>query len=200
MKPFWKKAEDVEVYDARIFTLRRVRYDRGGSPGRGPAEQGYFYFSSCDWVNIVPITPDRRVILIRQFRVGVNDFVVETPGGMVDPSDASPLEAARRELREETGYGSDDIVPIGRAHPNPATQDNAVWFFAARDVRRLGGQNLDPGEDIEIEIVDLADIDGMIETGRITHSLVLNAFDFLRRSGVASPLSTIETMKPKSYK
>lgn len=182
MKPRWKKTEDAEVYDARIFTLRRVTYGRDGGQGRKPAEQGYYYFNSCDWVNVVPITPDRRVVLIRQFRVGLDDFVVETPGGMVDPSDASPLEAARRELREETGYGSDDIVPIGRSHPNPATQNNAIWFFAARDVRELGAQNLDPGEDIELEIVDLADIDGMIETGRITHALVLNAFDFLKRT------------------
>jgi 8-oxo-dGTP pyrophosphatase MutT (NUDIX family) len=181
MKSPWTKTEDITVYDARIFTLHRVKYGRDGGPGRGPAPQGYYYLNSCDWVNVVPITPERRVVLIRQFRVGLGDFVVETPGGMVDPTDASPLEAARRELREETGYGSDDIVPIGRSHPNPATQNNSIWFFAARDVRKIGEQSLDPGEDIELEIVDLADIDGMIETGRITHALVLNAFDFLKR-------------------
>lgn len=182
MRSRWTKTDDVAVYDARIFTLHQAKYRRPARPGREPEERTYHYFDSCDWVNIVPLTPDLNVVLIRQFRVGVDDFVVETPGGMVDPADASPLAAARRELREETGYGSDDIVPIGRSHPNPATQNNSVWFFAARGVRKLGEQNLDPGEDIEIVLADLADVEAMIAAGQITHALVLNAFDFLRRA------------------
>lgn len=181
MKPRWTKTDDVEVYDARIFTLRRASYLRGGETDRERESRSYHYVDSCDWVNIVPLTPERRVILIRQFRVGADDFVIETPGGMVDPADASPLDAARRELREETGYGSDDFVPIGRSHPNPATQNNSIWFFAALGVRKIGEQSLDPGEDIELEVVDLADVDRMIGAGRISHALVLNAFDFLKR-------------------
>ncbi len=197
MSARWTKTSDVAVYDARIFTLRQSTYRRPIRPGGAPEERTYHYFDSCDWVNVVPITPDGRIVLIRQFRVGVDDFVIETPGGMVDPGDASPLAAARRELLEETGYGSDDIVPIGRSHPNPATQDNSIWFFAARNVRKLGEQTLDPGEDIEIVLAGRAEVEAMISDARISHALVLNAFDFLRRSGVASTLSTFETMKPK---
>jgi ADP-ribose pyrophosphatase len=181
MKTRWKKIEDTAVYDARIFTLRRATYLRDEGGGGEPAARTYHYFDSCDWVNIIPITPEGRVVLIRQFRVGLDDFVIETPGGMVDPSDVSPLEAARRELREETGFDSERVVPLGRTHPNPATQDNSIWFFAALDVHSVGGQSLDPGEDIELEIVDLAEADRMIAEGRISHALVLNAFDLLRR-------------------
>ncbi len=183
MSTRWTKVDDAPVYDARIFTLRRTKYRRPAA-GTGPQseERTYHYFDSCDWVNVVPLTSDLRVVLIRQFRVGVDDFVLETPGGMVDPSDASPLEAARRELREETGFGSDDFVPIGRSHPNPATQDNSIWFFAARNVRKIGEASPEPGEDIEVVIAGLAEVEAMISSGRITHALVLNAFDFLRRA------------------
>jgi ADP-ribose pyrophosphatase len=181
MKPRWRKTDDTAVYDARIFTLRRATYFRDEGGKREPIARTYHYFDSCDWANIVPITPEGRVVLVRQFRVGLDDFVIETPGGMVDPSDASPLEAARRELREETGYESENIVPLGRTHPNPATQNNSIWFFAAFGVRKIGEQRLDPGEDIELEIVDLAEADRMIAEGRISHALVLNAFDLLRR-------------------
>lgn len=181
MKQRWTKTDDIAVYDARIFTLRRASYLRGARTDREAETGTYHYIDSYDWVNIVPLTTERRVILIRQFRIGVDDFIIETPGGMVDPADASPLEAARRELREETGYGSDEIIPIGRSHPNPATQNNSVWFFAALGVRKIGEQRLDPGEDIELEVMDLADVDRLIAVGRITHALALNAFDFLKR-------------------
>ena len=181
MKTRWKKTADATVFDARIFTLNRATFSRDGAAADDPSARPFYYLSSCDWVNVVPITPDRKIVLIRQFRVGVNDLVLETPGGMVDPADPSPLEAAGRELLEETGYASDDIAPIGRSHPNPATQNNSVWFFAARDARKVGPQSLDPSEDIEIELVDIGEIDRLIDAGSITHALVLNAFDFLKR-------------------
>jgi len=98
--------------------------------------------------------------------------VIETPGGWSIPAtlrlSPRPAGASRRD-----GYGSDDIVPIGRSHPNPATQNNSVWFFAARDVRPLGEQSLDPGEDIEIVLAGLTEVEAMISGGRITHALVL---------------------------
>jgi ADP-ribose pyrophosphatase len=181
MRARWTKTDDVLVHDARIFRLRRAAYRRDGGSGRDPEVRSYHYFDSADWANVIPLTPDRKVVLIRQFRIGIGDIVLETPGGMVDPGDAAPLDAAKRELLEETGYGSDDLEPIGHSHPNPATQNNTIWFFVARGVRKLGGQSLDPGEDIETELVDLKDIDRLIESGEITHALVLNAFDFLRR-------------------
>jgi ADP-ribose pyrophosphatase len=181
MKPRWKKTADTTVFDARIFTLNRATFGREGGPEEAAARRPFYYLSSCDWVNVVPITPDRKVVLIRQFRVGVNDFVLETPGGMVDPADPSPLEAAKRELLEETGYSPQEFEPIGRSHPNPATQNNSIWFFAAPEARKSGPQNLDPSEDIEVELVDLLEIDRLIDAGEIDHALVLNAFDFLKR-------------------
>ena len=181
MKSRWTKTGDALIQDARIFRLRGATYRRDRGPGLTPEVREYHYLDSADWANIVPLTEDRKVVLIRQFRIGIGDVALETPGGMVDPGDAGPLEAARRELVEETGYGSEDLEMIGRSFPNPAIQNNTIWFFVARGVRKIGGQRLDPGEDIETELVGLEEVDRLIAEGRIAHALVLNAFDFLKR-------------------
>jgi ADP-ribose pyrophosphatase len=177
----WTKKSDAAVNDARIFELRRATFERAGGPGKASRVGTYYYLNSCDWINVVPVTSEGRVVLIRQFRAGLNDVVLETPGGMVEAADGSPLEAAKRELLEETGFGAEEFELIGKSHPNPAIQNNATWFFLARNATPRSGQNLDPGEDIEIEVVDLAGIDELIDSGRITHALVLNAFDFMKR-------------------
>jgi len=177
----WTKTSIKTVYDARIFKLKKATFRRDEGQGKSAFAHPFYFLDSCDWVNIIPVTPDLKVVLIRQFRAGVNNVVLETPGGMVEAEDRSPVDAARRELLEETGYGSDEIEPIGKSFPNPAIQNNAIWFFVARNARAIAPQSPEPGEDIEIEVVDLAHIDGLIDSGRISHALVLNAFDFLKR-------------------
>jgi len=177
----WKKTGEETVHDAGIFKLKRAAFEREDRAKGIHDARKYYYLDSGDWINIVALTREGKVVLIRQFRIGLNDVVLETPGGMVEPEDGSPLEAAKRELLEETGFASEDFELIGTSHPNPAIQNNAIWFFLARDAARRSGQNLDPGEDIEVEAVDLKDVDRLIDSGRITHALVLNAFDFLKR-------------------
>ena len=78
---------------------------------------------SPNWVNVVAFTPDNSLVLIRQYRQGTDSVTLETPGGIVDEGE-SYLEAARRELREETGYEADQLVEIGVVAPNPALQSN----------------------------------------------------------------------------
>ncbi len=117
--------------------------------------------------------------MIRQFRAGIREFTLEIPGGMVDASDASPMAAARREMREETGYDSERITFLGSVHPNPAILNNRCSTFLASDVRRTERPQLDGGEDIEVESIPLRQIPELIRRGHITHSLVLNAFQWL---------------------
>ena len=102
----WQRLDSETVYTCKVFSLRR---DRSRSPRTGD-DHDFFVLEAGDWVNIVPITADDRVVMIRQYRHGISDFTLEVPGGMVDAEDASPLVAARREMIEETGYDSEDIV------------------------------------------------------------------------------------------
>ena len=168
----WRRLQSETVYTCRVFSLRR---DRSRSPRTG-AEHDFFVLDAGDWVNIVPITPDDEVVLIRQYRHGIGDFTLEVPGGMVDPTDRSPLEAARREMLEETGYDSDEVVALGHIHPNPAIQGNRCHSFLARNVVRKREPSFDTTEEAEVVLVPLGAIPDIVRSGRISHALVVVAF------------------------
>lgn len=155
----------------RIFGLR---VDRAVSPRTGAAHD-FYVLESDSWVNVIPITPEREVVLIRQYRHGTREVTLEIPGGIVERGD-SPQAAARRELQEETGYEAGEMVALGFVHPNPAFLDNRCYTFLAQDARRAGLQSQDEKEDIEVLLQPLAEIPRAIREGSITHSLVIAAF------------------------
>jgi ADP-ribose pyrophosphatase len=171
----WETLATERVYSTPIFDLHRRT---SAHPRRG--ERDFYVLSAPGWVNIIPVTSAGEVVLVRQYRHGISDFTLEIPGGMIDPEDPDPAEAARREMREECGYDSSIIIPLGQVHPNPAIQPNFCYSFFAPDVRKVGepSQHLDGAEETEVELVPLANIKQMIATGRITHALVITAFSF----------------------
>jgi 8-oxo-dGTP pyrophosphatase MutT (NUDIX family) len=170
----WKPVRSECIQHFRVFDLLRETYI---SPRTGH-QYPFYVLQTWDWANIIPITPDKNVVMIRQFRAGIRSITLEIPGGLVDPEDGSPLDAAKRELREETGYDSDEIIPLGVVHPNPAIMNNRCYTFLATNVRLTGEQELDMGEDIVVQLVPLEKIPELIRGGEITHGLVLNAFQW----------------------
>jgi len=170
VKP-WKIIRTTQDRSYRVFTLRT---DRAQSPRTG-REHDFFVLESSAWINVIPLTGDNDVIMIRQYRHGTRDITLEIPGGLVDPGD-TPLDAAHRELFEETGYRADEMIPLGYVHPNPAIQNNRCYTFLARDVIPVGAQELDDKEDIEVLSCPLVEVPHLIRSGAITHSLVVVAF------------------------
>lgn len=155
----------------RIFDLRT---DRACSPRTGQVHD-FFVIESSSWVNILPLTPDNNVVMVRQYRHGTREVTLELPGGLVENTD-SPASAALRELQEETGYGADAVIPLSSVHPNPALQNNRCYTFLAENVYSTGAQKQDDKEDIAVVLEPLADIPHLIREGVITHSLVVAAF------------------------
>lgn len=131
----------------------------------------------ADWVNIVAITPDQQVVMVKQYRIGTDDLTVETPGGAVDKGEA-PLAAAKRELEEETGYQSDEWEELGWVHPNPAFMNNKCFMYLAKNAVPSGTQSLDPFEVLDIEHYPLSEVPQMIKDETISHSLVISSFHF----------------------
>jgi ADP-ribose pyrophosphatase len=155
----------------RVFALRT---DHARSPRTGQSHD-FFVLESSAWVNVIPLTEANEVVLVKQYRHGTREVTVEIPGGLVERED-SPEAAARRELREETGYREESLISLGYVEPNPAIQNNRCYTYLARNVCPIGEQTQDEKEDIEVILRPLADIPLMIRTGIITHALVIAAF------------------------
>lgn len=170
----WTLLGSSDVSDLRIFRLRRdlYRFEPSGE------ERDFVVVDSPSWVNVVPITREGNVVLIRQFRHGVREVTTEIPGGLIDEGE-SPEAAAIRELREETGYVSDKIQLLGRVRPNPAIQNNWSYLYAAYDCRNLGETELDPFERIDVFERPLSDVPSLIASGEISHCIIITAFAFL---------------------
>lgn len=170
----WPLLEEAPVGDFKVFSVHRDvrRHPDGGRTCT------FYRIRSTDWVNVIPLTPEGEVVLIRQFRAGVGEETLEIPGGMVDPGE-DPAAAALRELREETGFAGTTAEELGWVHPNPALFDNRCWTYLARDVRPDGAAQPDDNERIAVERVPLVAIPGLIAARRITHALVVAAFHHL---------------------
>ncbi len=125
------------------------------------------------------LTVEGKAVLVRQFRHGTGETTLEIPGGAVDPSDRSPLAAAKRELREETGYVARRWSRLGVVDPNPAIQTNHCWTFLAEGARLAGDADPDPGEELEVVLVPVRGLASLARRGVIRHSLVIAAFFWL---------------------
>jgi ADP-ribose pyrophosphatase len=172
----WKKLTSETAADFYIFQARR---NTSESPRTGKVHE-VVVLESPDWVNVVAVTPDRQVVLIRQFRHGREEITLEIPGGMVDEGEA-PEATARRELQEETGYEAERWHYLGQVTPNPAFLDNICYTYLALDTVQTGQPSFDGSEDIEVLLVALDELGEMVQNGRITHALVVAAFYHLKQ-------------------
>lgn len=175
MESYWKQLDTRTAYRNRIMKVREDTYRFS----RGNVVQEYTVLEFPGWVNIIPLTAQGEVVMIRQFRHGVKRETLEIPGGLISPNDPDPARGALREMEEETGYTSGNVIHIGTVEPNPAIQNNLCHSFLALDACPGTGQNLDPTEAISIELVKKSEVYRMIRDGRITHGLVVAAFAFL---------------------
>jgi len=172
IKP-WQRIRSQRNESYRVFS---VRTDTAISP-RTNKSHDFYVIESRDWVNIIPVTPDERVVMVRQYRHGSREITLEIPGGIVDPGDTSQ-GAAARELLEETGYQSEDWGQIGEVNPNPAIFSNRCFTFVARKVKKGADPKPDQAEDIEVILVPLSEIPELIRQGKIDHAIVVAAFHF----------------------
>jgi ADP-ribose pyrophosphatase len=171
----WTVLKRQQVEDFKLFQIQKkqVRSPRTGKVSEVQA------IHLVDWVLILPLTADEKVIMVRQYRHGIERVCLELPGGLVDPADRSPAMSAQRELLEETGYQADQIMLIGECYPQPAILSNKCFFYLAQNAAEAKAQQLDSGEDIEIVKIPLAQIPTRIANKEIDHGMVLLAFSFL---------------------
>jgi len=167
----WPTLEKIEVLRAHVFRYLKVRRQ---SPNT--KKIGDFDIVQClNWVNIIAITPDEKIVLIKQYRHGTDCITTEIPGGAVNHME-DKLLAAMRELQEETGYTSNQWTSLGKVDVNPAFMTNHCETFLALNAVKTHDQNLDPFEEIDVFLESKNKINTLIKNGEITHSLIIAAF------------------------
>ena len=165
----------------------RVSRTLARSPRTGDVHP-FYQINADDWVNVVPVTRDGQVVMVRQYRHGCQQVTLEIPGGMVDPGEA-PAAAAARELLEETGFRAERVEPIGSVNPNPALFDNQLHIFLATGCEAVAEiRNHGETEETRVELVPEPEIDRMVLDGRIDHALVVAAI-FRWRIHAGNPLA-----------
>ena len=141
---------------------------------KGEALPHPYYRLDCpDWVNVLPVTSDMKVILIKQPRAGTLTTVLETPGGVINRGETDTTLAAMRELEEETGFTSQRVLPLASLNPNPAIMTNVCHFFLALNCMPASPRRYFPDaeESIELALYDAAELDNLVRIGQVNHSL-----------------------------
>ncbi|MEO0054746.1 MAG: hypothetical protein RLZZ50_693 [Verrucomicrobiota bacterium] len=177
----WRRGEPRSLHRTRILDLQHVPFHH---PRRG-VTRDFVVVDAPDWVNVLAHTADDRLVLVKQFRYGIDAFSWEIPGGVIERGE-DPVAAGVRELLEETGYAGENARLLASVHPNPAFMSNRCHLVLVENCRPAREVEWDADEELEIAAVPVPEVYARARSGGITHSLVLDAlmfFEPLWRSG-----------------
>lgn len=177
----WKILNSQYLVRDRWLTLRADTCETAS----GVLIDPFYIFEKRDWAHVMALDDRDRILVVRQYRHGSRSITVELPCGIVEESDPSPREAAKRELLEETGCVADEFRAVQPVYANPARQTNRVHCFLARNARKVAEPKLDDTEEIESEFITLSRLFNLIDSGAFSQSLhVASVFQSLRLAGV----------------
>ncbi|MCS6873403.1 MAG: NUDIX hydrolase [Pyrinomonadaceae bacterium] len=175
----WKRIFSKQVADCKVFKVfeRVVKSD--------DKQIEVYVVENPDWVNVIALTENNNLVLIEQFRYGLEEVILELPGGLIDQGE-QPEQAARRELLEETGFSAEKWFLLGVSNPNPAIQNNKIYHFLAVNARKTENPRFDENEYVKTKLIPFEKVLKLIQEGKITHSLVIAAIYFFITSDFAS--------------
>lgn len=169
----WEEIGRKQTADYNIFTVNEVQRV---SPRTGETHD-FVVLDAPQAMNVIPVTEDGMVVMVRQYRHGIGRVMLEFPAGLIEPNELDNIEqTARRELLEETGYSCEFVVKTGSIVPLAAFYTGRAHTFAAFGCVLSDVQNLEPAEDIDVELVPLDTVDTLIEQGLIDHALDIASF------------------------
>lgn len=168
-----KKIGKWKVLDS-TYIIRRpwltARCDKVELPD-GTVHPEYYVLEYPVWVNVIAITAEGQFVMVEQYRHGLRDVFTELVAGVAEKGE-TPLESARRELLEETGYGCGEWQQFTVLSQNPGSTNNLTYTFLARNVEKIAGQHLDETEDIAVRLLSEAEVKQMLLDDEIKQSLM----------------------------
>lgn len=167
-KLHWEKLDSRYVYDDRWF---RARADTCRFPD-GRIITPYYVVELPDWCNSIVVTEDEKIVMVRQYRYPVDQVTYELPGGIIEKGE-QPVEAAKREVAEETGYQAKETELLMTLRPNPAINDNTAYFFLATGARPIVSTNPDAFEEVYTELFSKAEILQLLRENRMQHACMV---------------------------
>lgn len=167
----WKKISSTMALDEKWF---RVRKDVVELPN-GKVMDDYFLWLSGNVSMVVPITADGKMILVKQYKYGADQMLIEFPAGYVEKGE-NPEIGAMREMEEETGYSANELELLGEFESSPTKSNGKTFIYLARNVVRDKELNLDISEDIEVLVRPINEVMHMVENGEIRVSDSVTAF------------------------
>jgi len=178
----WQVLESDYLVERPWLKLRQDRV----VTGHGAAIDEFHVLEVPAWACVCCVDESGALVLIRQYRHGIERVTLELPAGVIEPGE-SPLQGARRELFEETGYTSDDWAPLHTFAPEPARHTHLAHCFVARRARNTSPQSLDEVEDLEVETYPASELMRLIETGEVTHAVHVAALLWAKQRGLLDP-------------
>lgn len=173
----WKTLSSEYLYKENWFTVRKDVCEKPD----GKIVDPYYVFEFPEWATAFPVTEDGKIIMVRQFRQALGVTCIELPGGCIDDTDASPEAGVRRELLEETGYVFNEVQHLGEISSNPSTNNNLMHMFVATGGKKVGAQQLDHNEEIEIVELTMDELLQLVEERKIIQSMHLSTIFYALR-------------------
>lgn len=187
----WKVLSYQQIIDTPYLKIRREEVE----VPNGPIIPDYYIIENRGWAGIVPVTADGRFLLNLQYKHGIGLEVLEFPAGGIDPHETDPLDTARRELMEETGYSfeEDQVELLAHMYANPTGARTEIWWYLARNVRQTGQPKYDPVEVIENRLVSASDLLDLLHSGQFAvQGQISAAYMALEKLGFLVPVPSLK--------
>lgn len=165
----WKILSSEYLFRETWFTIRK---DTCEAPD-GNIISPYYVYEFPTWVSALALTEDNQVVMVKQYRHGIRETIIEIPGGCVDDTDKNYEAAIARELLEETGYAFKEYEYLGKISPNPSTNNNWMHMYLASGGVKIQEQQLDHNEDILVELISLDELEALVNENKIIQALHL---------------------------
>jgi ADP-ribose pyrophosphatase len=163
----WTTLHSERIHNEPWFKVRREKVQLPS----GPILEQYYVLDYPNWINVLGLTKAGQLIMVRQYRHGLQQVSYELCAGVCDPEDGSPLITAQREMLEETGYGGGQWEAYMTLCANPGTHSNLCYTFLARDLEKVQEQDLELTEEITVHLFEKEEVKRMLLNNEIPQAL-----------------------------